>query len=154
MAAKKKGNGVNSTGRSKTDGQYWSVPFKMIQSLAWRSLSGPALKVYMELRTRYWGAASNGKCHMSLDEAVELLGIGKATANRAFKELQQKGFIVKTKQGHWYGRMANEYAFTDKSLNGCMPTNDWRRWQPSKNRSSVPTRTEKDRNMVRLSTEE
>ncbi len=113
------------------------MSYPMAQSAAWRSLSGAAVKVWVELRTRFYGG-NNGKLYLSLDEAARLLGIGKATVQRAFKELETKGFIVKTRHGRWYGRMATQWRTTDKGADGDMPTYDWKRWVPDR-----PTRTKK-----------
>lgn len=59
-----------------------------------RQLSGPALKVLVELRCRYNGS-NNGKVTLSLDEAARLLGLSKTTAKRAFP------FPPKPKGMHW-----------------------------------------------------
>lgn len=48
----------------------------MLRSDAWRSLSGAAVKLCLELSTRFRGG-NNGKLHLSLNEAAELLGLGK-----------------------------------------------------------------------------
>ena len=80
------------------------------------------MKVYFELRTRYMGK-NNGRLSLSLDEAKRLLKIGKTTASCALSELEEKGFIVMTKRGQWYGRQATEYAVTDKPVNGIPATN-------------------------------
>ena len=76
---------------------------------AWRSLSGPAVKVWIELRSRYNGN-NNGDLSLSWDEGARLLGLGKATVGRAFQDLEARGFIVMTKRGQWYGRMATTWA--------------------------------------------
>ena len=125
------GRGVNAKGRSKNNEQFVPIPYSMAESAAWRSLSAKAVKVYIELRRRYVGH-NNGKLTLSLDEGARLLGIGKATVGRALEELEAKGFVKLTKRGQWYGRMASEYAVTDRSLNGNLATNDWKYWRPPK----------------------
>ena len=68
MARKRKlGRPVNQTGRSKGEGQY-SPSLSLLHSPAWRSFSGPAIKVFLELRTRFHGA-NNGRLILSLEEA-------------------------------------------------------------------------------------
>lgn len=101
----------------------------MLNSLAWRSLSGPAVKVWLELRTRFHGG-NNGQLRLSLDEAARLLHLGKATVARAFDELQAKGFVKLMRRGQWYGRRASEWAVTDKGINGALPMVAWKQWQP------------------------
>ena len=125
-----KGSKGNRKGRN-TDEQYVKLSYRMLRSDAWRSLSGPAVKVYHELRTRYMGT-NNGHLTLSLDEAKRLLGLGKATVGRALTELQAKGFIVMTKRGQWYGRLATKYEVTDKPVNGLPATNAWKHWRPEK----------------------
>lgn len=125
----KRGRGHDKTGRSKSDGQFASMPYPMLRSAAWRSLKGPAIKVFLELHTRYWGG-NNGELSLSLGEAARILGIGKATAQAAFDELIEKGFIEMTKQGHWYGRVASEYRITKERTGRENATNEWRIWQP------------------------
>jgi hypothetical protein len=144
MARRRSGRGVNSTGRSKCGGQFVPIPYDMAECGAWRSLSGPAIKVYVELRRRYNGG-NNGDLSLSLDEAARLLNPGKATVARALAELEAKGFLRMTARGRWYGRQATTYAVTDRQLGNNPPTNAWRAWQPSpKNHSSVLKRTDAD----------
>ncbi len=121
----------NVKGRSRNEGQYFLLPYSMTRSEAWRSLGGYALKVFIELRCRFNGS-NNGALRLSYDEATRLLGGSKSTVARAFKELEEKGFIVKTKEGRWYGRLATEWRVTDKPCNGHLATRDWQNWKPKK----------------------
>ena len=59
MSGVTKGSKVNRKGRN-TDEQYIKLSYRMLRSDAWRSLGGPAVKVYFELRTRYMGANNGG----------------------------------------------------------------------------------------------
>lgn len=139
-----RGGGVDSRGRSKREGQYFGLSYSMAHSAAFRSLSGGALKVLVELRCRFSGA-NNGKLFLSYQEAADLLGIGKSTAARAFRELAEKGFIRLSTPGHFYGRRATEWILTDCSHQGHPATRDWQSWRPTKPRkrkSSVPIRDE------------
>ena len=43
-----------------------------MKSAAWRALGGSAIKVYLELHSRYWGG-NNGKLSLSLEEGARLL---------------------------------------------------------------------------------
>ena len=109
--------------------QYLAIGYPMAKSLAWRSLGGNALKVWIELHTRYHGH-NNGKLSLSFDEAARLLHMGKASVSRAFAELKTKGFIKLRKQGRWYGRKASEYELTTKPCDGRIATQEWRNWRP------------------------
>jgi len=132
MAARKRSRRgkTNATGRNETE-QYFVVPYVMGRSLAWRSLSGAACKVWIELRCRFNGA-NNGEITLSLDEGARLLKLGKATIMRALAELEAKGFVVMTTRGQWYGRLASTWAVTDKPVNGNLATNAWKQWTPPK----------------------
>jgi hypothetical protein len=123
---------VNAKGRSDMIEQYIKLPYPTIRSPAWRSLSGQAVKVWCELRCRFNGG-NNGKISLSLDEAARILGIGKATAQRALRELEAKGFIVTKRKGQWYGRLATLWRLTDKDCDGHPPTFDWKQWRPGQN---------------------
>ncbi|WP_439109813.1 helix-turn-helix domain-containing protein [Lentibacter sp.] len=113
--------------------QYTALPYAQLRSPAWRSLSGAAVKVWLELHTRYSGG-NNGRLHLSLNEAAEILGLGKATVQRAYVELAEKGFLVLETQGNWYSRRAHDWRLTTKPRNkfqGKDPaTFDFRLWKP------------------------
>ena len=120
--------------RQKQEGSYLSLPYSTLNSPAWRSLSGAAIKVLLELHTRFKGK-NNGRVFLSLNDAAENLGIGKATVQRAYGELEAKGFIVKVKAGNWYNRQAHEWRLTMKHTEGSKgkrepPTHDWKAWKP------------------------
>ena len=127
---RKRGRGVNATGRNDTE-QYVALPYNMLRSVAWRSLSGSAVRVYLELHCRFHGN-NNGKLSLSMDEASKLLKIGKSTAKNAFDDLIDKGFLVVTRPGQWLGRQATEYRLTTKQCAGHRPTNDWKHWRSGK----------------------
>ena len=74
-------------GKRSDEGQYVPLPYAMIKSQAWRALSGPAVKLWLELHTRFNGG-NNGKVFLSMNEAAEILGLGKATVQRVW----QSGF--------------------------------------------------------------
>ena len=135
---RKKGRKPNQAGRLQGEGQYVKLSYRMLQSEAWRSLSGSALKVWLELRTRFNGG-NNGKLHLSLDEGARILKMGKATISRAFEELEQKGFVVMKRRGQWYGRLATEWAVTDVGIDGNIATKAWQQWRrPKLPIASVP----------------
>jgi hypothetical protein len=107
------------------------IPYRMATSEAWRSLSGSAVKAYVELRRRYNGG-NNGDLSLSLNEGAVLLGLGKATVMRSLDELERKGFIKMTERGSWYGRRATTYAASDRMHGTHSPTNGWKAWRSPK----------------------
>jgi hypothetical protein len=128
-------------GRGAADEQFFGLSYPMARSLAFRLLSGPALKVFIEVRTRFNGG-NNGDLSLSLDEAAQLLRIGKGTAQRAFSELEDKGFLRLMRRGQWIGRLATTWRTTDKGCKGELPTNDWRAWRPQRPPPDVRPETE------------
>ena len=120
--------------------QYINLPYAQLKSEAWQSLSGAAIKVLLELHTRFHGG-NNGDVRLSMNEAVKALGISKGTAQRAFVELEDKGFIALQNPGNWYHRKAHEWRLTTKRMQTAkgvdVATNDWQRWQkPRKDEAS------------------
>ena len=100
---KKQKRKVLPNGRNANE-QYAKLPYRLIQSETWRSLSGPAVKLWLELRSRYNGG-NNGEVMLSMDQAKKLLSISKSTASDAYVELTLKGFLAMTKRGTWHQRM-------------------------------------------------
>lgn len=116
-------------GKRSQEGQYVPLSYAQLKSPAWRSLSGAAVKLWCELHTRYNGG-NNGSLALSFKEAADALGMGKASIQRAYNELQDKGFIELMAQGNWYHRKAHEWRLTTKPMQGpkgkLVATNDWR----------------------------
>lgn len=108
------------------------LPYAQLKSDAWRSLSGSAVRLWLELHTRYNGG-NNGSLKLSYAEAGELLGMGKATVQRAYAELVEHGFLALELEGNWYHRKAHEWRLTTKPVQKVrgkeMATNDWRNFQ-------------------------
>ena len=124
-------------GKSKRhkEGQYVPLPYAQLKSPAWRHLSGQAVKLWLELHTRFNGG-NNGQLRLSYAEAGETLGMGKATVQRAYDELVAHGFIVLETEGNWYHRRAHEWRLTTKPVQTpkgrVSPSNDWHHWRPQK----------------------
>ncbi len=119
---------VNAKGRNAFP-QYIPVPYSMAQSEAFRSLKSVSVKVWIELRSRYTGF-NNGNVHLSYRQAAKCLGIGRTSAQTAFHELEERGFIELMQIGHMMGRQATLWRITDQGYNGKQATNEWRKWKP------------------------
>lgn len=128
MARNRRRSRPNATGRNDTE-QYIAISYTKAHSAVWRSLGGPAVKVWVELRSRYNGT-NNGDLSLSLDEAARLLHMSKSTAMRAFADLEDKGFLKMMQRGFWYGRKATTWAVTDRPLHGHLATHDYKHWRP------------------------
>lgn len=124
----RRGGKTNAKGRNRHE-QYVPLPYNLIHSEAWRSLNPASMKLYLELRSRYHGS-NNGELSLSYADARKLLGIGRSTIQKAFNELEVKGFTELVTEGHWYGRKAAEWRVTDCRHIDRPATNEWRNWKP------------------------
>lgn len=71
----------------------------MLNSEAWKDLSGDARAIYVKISKRYNGS-NNGLIVYSIREAARDLKIGRTTAKKRFDELESHGFIVAEQRGH------------------------------------------------------
>jgi len=139
---------MSKKGKRSQDGQYVPMPYAVLKSKAWRSLSGAAVKVWFELHVRYNGG-NHGRIHLSMNEAAKNLSIGKTTAQRGFIELQEKGFIALEAEGNFFNRRAHDWRLTTKPMQTAkgkeLPSNEWQLWSPKiKTRSQIGTVTPRD----------
>jgi hypothetical protein len=123
--------------------RYLSMSHYLIKSEAWKSLGCIARAVYLDMAARYYGS-NNGRIVYSIRCAVDELRIGNATAKRAFDDLEDRGFIVATKRGAFSlkQRHASEWRLTEYQcdLTHSLPTKDFMRWTPDKNKTRYPQR--------------
>lgn len=108
-------------------GQFAGLPFNLIQSRAFAELTGTAVKILMLLMTRYNGR-NNGHISFAYSDA-EKAGVARRSAQRAFIDLQDKGFIKQTKAGVYRGNVS-EWLLTFRSddRNGHGRTDDWKQY--------------------------
>jgi len=87
------------------------LPRKMIRSQEWKNL-GPAAKIlYIHLKGKYNGH-NNGEIRLYYSELRGIQGLlSPSTVSKAFKELEEEGWIKRTKLGGFY-RCINEYELT------------------------------------------
>ena len=93
--------------------RYFVLHHFMLKTDAWRALSAPARAVYIQIGFRYDGF-NNGRIAFSVRDAASECGLAKDTANRAFKELVDLGFIEETRHGGLSRktRIASEWRMT------------------------------------------
>jgi hypothetical protein len=125
-----RGTGKSRAGRER----YVWLRHWLIDSPAWKSLSGGARALYIELARRYNGS-NNGRIPYSVREAVEALHISPATASRLLKMLEDRGFIVCTRKGAFSlktTRDASTWLLTeyDSDAPVAHATKEFMRWQP------------------------
>jgi hypothetical protein len=90
----------NKTGRDFVP-QYISIERRLFDSPAWRALSTAAQALYPIIRLEWKGQNNNnnGQIRLSVRQAMEKTGMGKNAAQRAFHDLQAKGFLHITELG-------------------------------------------------------
>ena len=125
-------------------GRYFSVPHSVVCTEAFRSLSANSHKLWLNLMVQYNGY-NNGKIAAVYSQLKEY-GWAEKSLSRSLIELQEKGFIKKTRQGGFGlgGKYCTYYRFTHLptaeipliGLRGGPPTSDFRRWTPEKKASS------------------
>lgn len=123
----------DASGRDE-GGRYMTLDYAMVQSRAWRTLGGAAVRIWIELRSRYDGS-NNGSLRLSCREAARLLDTSRNTVWRGFCDLRERGFIKLRRQGWWRTRTTHEWEITalptgDKG-NRTLATRDWNCWKPT-----------------------
>jgi AraC-like DNA-binding protein len=139
---RKKGRKPDQTGRSKGEPRFIQLFYSILRHPAWRSLGGPAAKIWIELRSSFNGR-NNGHIFLSYEDAATRLHLSKTTVARAFTELEAKGFIRLRERGQWFGRRAHEWILTDLPYHDRPATRDWENWRAPvtpKKQKSVPKR--------------
>lgn len=117
------------------------IELAMLQTPAWSALSTTAQALYLWLRLEWNGSDdpvrnNNGDLHFSLRQGCKAMGIkSRETIGKAFRDLQEKGFIRVTKPaclGLEGVAKAPAYALTDKPLSGkCGPGEHlYKEWKP------------------------
>src|SRR5206468_4901344 len=92
---------------------------------------------------RIYDGTNNGRLALSVRDAAKRCRIAKDTASRAFRELQERGFIECMKQGGFSCKIrhAAEWRVLEHTcdVTGRLPEKNFMRWCEQKN--SVPIRT-------------
>lgn len=79
-----------------------------------------------------YNSQNNGEIAMSVRRLAERLRVHKDTANKALKELEDRGFIRVAQRGsfHWKGNVATTYILTEYEYRSAAPTKEFLRWKP------------------------
>jgi hypothetical protein len=133
---KRRGKGLGGKGHVQVD-------IGMMQSPAWQSLSGNAVKVFLAMATKHW--AYNGALVFSVGQAGKVLGLTPSTGSRALRELKERGFIVEEATASFgsTGRLAKEWRLTPFPVQRggkiqCPASRDYQAWRPPKPKPERP----------------
>ena len=97
--------------RNKGYKSFVMLPRKMLRSKEWKDLAPAAKLFYIHLKGKYNGH-NNGEIRLHYSELKGIKGISSpSTISTANKELEEKGWIKRTKLGGLY-RTINEYELT------------------------------------------
>lgn len=102
------------TGRKNT-GTFIALPKDIINSPKFRALSGNAVKLLIQLFEQFNGK-NNGDLSASFNVLKEKGWASKSTLANCIKQLIEKGFIIKTRQGR-YPDITSLYAVTWLEVN-------------------------------------
>ena len=111
--------------REDKESQVLVLHYEMLKHAKFRKLSGSAVKVLIGLCVKHSGF-NNRKIVCSHSDLVNSLGLGKATINKALKDLIETGFIQIVKKGYFTGRMATEWEITFLRSEVYSPTEIWK----------------------------
>lgn len=124
----------NKTGRSKKGPPFVKLPWYLVDSPAWRSLTPAARAVYVEL-ARVYNGRNNGTLALSVRDAAAGCRINKDTAGKAFRELQDRGLVERVTEGRFSLKIrhAAEWRLTVEVCNktGAMASKAFMRWRPA-----------------------
>lgn len=112
---------------------------RQMQSEAWLSLSGSAVKVLLALASLENGD-NNGEFFLSVRTGAKLTGLGKDAVNRALQELQEKGFIYCATPGGFSRKTPHAtcwgltWVAGPKGGEHRAPSHAYDKWRPEKKR--------------------
>lgn len=128
---------INQQGRSKEIG-FIKLHRGVTGSSAWKSLNCQAKALLIAIWEQHNGG-NNGAIGFSHRQARDALRIGNGKVQQAFRDLQDRGFIVETykgafdyKVGAGEGR-ASEWEITDEPCNGKPAKKLYKYWKGKQN---------------------
>jgi DNA-binding transcriptional regulator YhcF (GntR family) len=91
-----------------------------------------AFKLLVAIWSRHRGPKNNGRIPYSRDEACRVLQCGPNQAQRAFAELEHKGFIRLTRESHFNikTKTAREWEITAEPTADHGAAEDFKDWRP------------------------
>ena len=131
--------------KGRASGRFAMIPFAILDSDAFRSLSADAVYVYLRILRRHNGS-NNGYIPFGCREAAIECNMGKMTAQRAFKQLEEVGLIECIVPSSFNSRkkLAREWAFTHLGIGDQPASRKWRNYKikPSTKKKSYGINTD------------
>ena len=114
--------------RSQKHKRYVGFDYNLLETEAFKHLTGGAFKLLAMVKKRYNGV-NNGEISFSVREGRDLLGYSLNTISRYFNELEVKGFLkVKEKGSFSYKkRHASTWIITSDEYNN-QKSRDFKHW--------------------------
>lgn len=129
---------TDQKGRTKTAERHLRLTHTMTGSPAWKALTASAIKLLVALQ-RLDNGENNGDLFLSVRKAQDEIGLSRNTVAAAFKDLEDKGFVVPVVLGSFKvrGGPATSWrlTFVPAPSKRLAPTHDWQRWQPNGNKT-------------------
>jgi len=121
------------------------LPHFLLKSEAWKSLTPVPRALFVEVAQR-WNGFNNGRIGLGIREAGQAIHVKHTTACSAFRVLQERGFLVLTRDSSFdQKRLAREWRVTAFPLGDyrqptAPPTREFARWRlPSENQNAGPS---------------
>ena len=114
--------------RSQKNKRYVGFDYNLLETEAFKYLTGGAFKLLAMVKKRYNGI-NNGEISFSVREGRDLLGYSLNTISRYFNELEIKGFLKANQKGSfsYKKRHATTWIITSDEYNH-QKTRDFKQW--------------------------
>jgi hypothetical protein len=137
---------VNATGRTERTERHVRLTHFLLNSAAYGSLGPAPRALLVEVLKRYTGF-NNGSIGLGVREAAAALHVKPQTIGRAFKALQDRGFVAMTRGSSFHQKkLTREWRVTflpvgDFQSPTSRPTHDYVHWRaPPEKQKPVPFR--------------
>lgn len=123
---------MTKTRRKNPGHRYVGLPHYLLDSPAFKTLPGDAVKLLIYIWKRHNGV-NNGEISFGVREAVEI-GISKTVAARMFAILRERGFLAVVRDGGFNvgDRKARTWRLTAEPYRGQQGSKEFMRWKPAK----------------------
>ena len=114
--------------RSQKNKRYVGFDYNLLETEAFKYLTGGAFKLLALVKKRYHGI-NNGEISFSVREGRDLLGYSINTISRYFNELEDKGFLKPNQKGSfsYKKRHASTWIITSDEYNN-QKSRDFKHW--------------------------